>query len=101
MINLKNKAIQFLLATVLLLTTAEAYANVDYRQVRQYKRVDNGLHRGQLNNREANRLQNGRARIEQREANFRADGNFNRGQKRKLNRMHNNHSRKMYKYKHK
>ncbi len=100
MINLKNNVTKVLLASALLLPNIGAFADIDQRQINQNQRIHNGIQNGRLNNNEANHLENAQNRIEQREANFRADGDLNRNEKRKLHKMQKNQSRKIYNQKH-
>ena len=53
-----------------------------------------------LNNNEARHLQKRQVRINEREANFRADGDLNRKERGKLYKMQKNQSRKIYNQKH-
>jgi hypothetical protein len=100
MINLKNNVTKILLATALLLPSIGAFADIDQRQIRQGERIQNGIENGRLNTNEANRLENAQGRIEQREANFRADGDLNRNEKRKLHKMQRRQNHKIYNQKH-
>lgn len=99
MIDLKNNVTKVLLATALLLPSIGAFADID-RQIRQGERIQNGIENGRLNTNEANRSENAQARIEQREANFRADGDLNRNEKRKLHKMQRRQNHKIYNQKH-
>lgn len=70
------------------------------REQRQEKRIDQGVKSGELNPREAGRLEREQARIKQDEERMKADGKLTPQERRKLNREQNRASRHIYKEKH-
>jgi len=70
------------------------------REQLQQKRIDQGVQSGELNSREAGRLEREQARIKQDEERMKADGKLTPQERRKLNREQNRASRHIYKEKH-
>ena len=66
------------------------------RDINQQGRIDQGVRSGQLNNREAGRLENGQARVDRREANAGADGHIGRYEQRGIQGADNRQSRNIY-----
>jgi len=99
---MKTKA----LVTALALTMAglamaqTATPNLDKREANQQQRIDQGVASGQLNAKEANRLQNREAKLAADEAAAKADGTVTRAERRKLQREANRDSRAIRKQKH-
>jgi hypothetical protein len=93
-----------LAATALMATTAFSASaqTVDQRAHTQEQRIQQGERSGALTGREADRLQNGEARIKNTEARMREnnDGRLNYRQRARLARMERNHSRTIYRLKH-
>jgi hypothetical protein len=73
---------------------------VDKREAKQQARIDQGVASGQLNQKEAARLENGQARVNQAEANAKADGKVTRREKYKLDHMQDKQSRHIKRQKH-
>jgi hypothetical protein len=73
---------------------------VDKREDKQQARIDQGVASGQLNQKEAKRLQNGQARVNLAEANAKADGKVTRSEKKHLAHMQDKQSRKIKHQKH-
>lgn len=89
----------------MLLLAATAYAGINdpviqQREVNQQQRIDQGVQSGQLTPREAGRLEAQQARIKQREARMKADGNLTAGERAKLSRQQDRASRNIYRKKH-
>jgi hypothetical protein len=90
-------------AAIMATTAISASAQpVDHRAYNQEQRIQQGERNGSLTGREANRLQNGEARINRTEARMRAnnDGRLNYRQRGRLARMEQTHSRTIYRLKH-
>ena len=79
---------------------AQTTPRVDRREQRQQTRIRRGVNRGQLNRREARRLERQQARTERQEAAAKADGKVTRRERRHLNRRENRTSRRIYRQKH-
>jgi hypothetical protein len=80
--------------------TSPTMPRVDKREAKQQARIDQGVASGQLNQKEATRLENGQARVNQAEANAKADGKVTRREKKHLDHMQDKQSRKVYRQKH-
>jgi hypothetical protein len=84
-------------------TTAPAAPStprVDKREARQQARIDQGVASGQLTQKEATRMENGQARVNQAEANAKADGKVTRKERKHLDRMQDRQSGKIHRQKH-
>ena len=77
-----------------------ATPGVDARQERQQQRIDQGVASGELNQREANRLERQQDRIQGMEDKAKADGTVTNQERRQLNRAQNRASRNIAKEKH-
>jgi hypothetical protein len=77
-----------------------ATPGVDARQERQEQRIDQGVASGELNQREAARLNRQQDRIEGMEERAKADGTVTNQERRQLNRAQNRASRHIAKEKH-
>jgi hypothetical protein len=89
--------------SVFLAVTAYGQTNdplVQKREQRQEKRIDQGVQSGELNPREAGRLEREQARIKQDEERMKADGKLTPQERRKLRREQNRASRHIYREKH-
>ena len=73
---------------------------VDARQERQQERIDQGVASGELNQREAGRLQKEQDRIAGHEEKAKADGVVTKQERRKLNREQDRASRHIKREKH-
>lgn len=73
---------------------------VDQRQANQQARIDQGVASGQLNQKEANRLEKGQDRVANAEAKAKADGTVTAKERAKLQHMQNKQSRHIAKQKH-
>jgi hypothetical protein len=80
--------------------TAPITPRVDKREAKQQARIDQGVASGELNQKEAARLENGQARVNQAEANAKADGKVTRREKYKLDHMQDKQSRHIKRQKH-
>jgi hypothetical protein len=80
--------------------TSPSMPRVDKREAKQQARIDQGVASGQLNQKEATRLENGQARVNQAEANAKADGKVTRRERKHLDHMQDKQSRKVYRQKH-
>jgi polyhydroxyalkanoate synthesis regulator phasin len=88
------------LVLAVFVNTSYAGTRADKRQERQEKRIDQGVKSGQLNEKEAARLNNGQARIDNAETAAQADGKITKKEQRKLENMQDRQSKKIYKEKH-
>jgi hypothetical protein len=73
---------------------------VQQREINQQKRIQQGVDSGRLTPREAGRLEMQQARIQQREARMKSDGNLSAGERRSLTRQQNRAGRNIYQKKH-
>ncbi len=70
------------------------------RDINQQERIEQGLQSGQLNTREAARLQAGQSRIDRMQANALRDGTLSGGEKARINAVQNKASADIYRQKH-
>jgi hypothetical protein len=70
------------------------------RNVNQQQRIQNGMDKGTLTNREAGSLERGQARVNGREANAAANGHVGAAEQRGIQRSENRQSRRVYRKKH-
>ncbi len=73
---------------------------IDKRQVNQEKRIDQGIATGTLNAAEAARLNQGQAKIETAKELAKADGVVTKHERKKLHRMQDHASKRIYRQKH-
>ncbi len=103
---MRKRIVMVLVALVACLSLAFAQQQqdqtprVDKREVRQQKRIDQGVKSGQLTPKEANRLEKQQAKIKADEANAKADGKVTPKERAKLTKEQNKASRNIYKKKH-
>jgi len=95
----------FLISLITAAAAVPVYAQtatpgIDARQERQQQRIDQGVASGELNQREASRLEKEQDRIAAHEEKAKADGVVTKGERRKLNREQNRTSRHIAKEKH-
>lgn len=97
---------QMLLAiSAVIFTAGMAYAQaetpgIDQRQANQEKRIDQGIASGQLNQREANRLDRQQDRIDRMENKAKADGVVTKGERARIGAAQNRASRHIARGKH-
>ena len=70
------------------------------RNVNQQQRIQNGMDKGSLTNREAGSLERGQVRVNGREANAAANGHVGAAEQRGIQRSENRQSRRVYRKKH-
>ena len=70
------------------------------RNENQQQRIQNGMDKGSLTNREAGSLERGQARVNGREANAAANGHVGAAEQRGIQRSENRQSRRVYRKKH-
>lgn len=96
-------------ATVLAVTTGSALAQprdpaatpgVDHRQQHQQQRIDQGVQSGQLNQKEAARLERRQERIEKMEDKAKADGTVTPQERKRLHHAQNQESRRIHHERH-
>ncbi len=95
----------FLMSLIAAAVAIPVYAQTDTpkadaRQERQQERIDQGIASGELNQREAGRLQKEQERIATHEEKAKADGVVTKEERRKLNREQNRASRHIKREKH-
>ena len=98
-----NKLLVTLLSVSVLVGAAgsvSAQQRVDARQNIQAARIADGVGQGQVNRRETRRLVRGQARVEGAQQVARADGVVTRGEQRRLERMQNRQSRRIFRARH-
>jgi hypothetical protein len=86
--------------TTLSFTSAAEAGGINHRQTNQQKRIDQGVRNGSLTPREIYRLQRQQANINAREARYKSDSKFSRGERRDLNHRLNRASKNIYHKKH-
>ncbi len=77
-----------------------ATPGIDKRQERQQQRIDQGVKSGELNKREAARLERHQERIGKMEDKAKADGTVTRKERAKIHRAQDNESKRIYRQKH-
>jgi len=95
----------FLVSLIAAVVAVPVYAQtatpkIDAREERQQERIDQGVASGELNKREAARLEREQQRIQRHEAKAKADGVVTKKERRKLHREENRASRHIAKEKH-
>lgn len=79
---------------------ADGTAAVVQRDVNQQERIEQGLKSGQLNTKEAGRLEHDESHIDKMESNALKDGNLNAAEKARIERAENQASQDIYQEKH-
>jgi hypothetical protein len=96
--------IQTLMSALLLAASGAAFAQatsgIDQRQANQQKRIEQGVASGQLNQREAARLEKREAKLEANKQAARADGKVTPQERKQLQHEANRDSRAIYQQKH-
>ncbi len=77
-----------------------ATPGVDKRQDNQQKRIDQGVQSGQLNSKEAARMDKGQAHVENMEAKAKSDGVVTKQERHQLHHAQNNQSQRIHRQKH-
>jgi hypothetical protein len=98
------------MAAVLLITSAGAFAQaasapaatpgIDTRQANQEKRIDQGIASGELNKREARRLERQQSAINRAEDKAKADGTVTKAERARLHKAQNQTSKNIHHQKH-
>jgi Skp family chaperone for outer membrane proteins len=88
------------LSVVGLAMAQPATPNLDKREAHQQQRINQGVASGQLNAKEANRLQQRESKLAADEAAAKADGKVTRAERRRLQREADRDSRAIHKQKH-
>jgi hypothetical protein len=73
---------------------------IDQRQQKQQQRIDKGVSSGQLNEKEAARLQKGQARVQKMEDKAVADGKVTKKERRRIEHAQDQQSRRIAKQRH-
>lgn len=73
---------------------------IDQRQMNQEQRIDQGIASGQLNQREANRLERGQARVDAMENRAKADGVVTARERTRIQHAQSVESKRIYRQKH-
>lgn len=73
---------------------------IDQRQAQQQKRIDQGVKSGELNKKEAARLQKGQQRVQKMEDKAMADGKMTKKERKKIEHAQDQESKKIYREKH-
>ena len=99
------KRVLFAVTAIALLVTGMAYAEAetrvsDQRQTNQEQRVDQGVASGQLNKREANRLNKQQKHINRVEGRAKSDGVVTKKEQARINKKQNRASRHLAREKH-
>lgn len=103
--NVKNIIIAAVIAAIPVLSHAQARdpaatPGVDKRQEVQQKRIDQGVQSGELNKREAARLERHQAGIDKMEAKAKADGTVSKKERAAIHHAQNNESQRIHRQKH-
>lgn len=103
--KLKAIAIATVLAAVATTATAQtrdpaATPGIDKRQEIQQKRIDKGVQSGQLNEKEARRLEHRQERIEKMEDKAKADGTVTGKERARIHKAQDQESRRIHREKH-
>ncbi len=77
-------ALSSLVAGTALAQGTQSTPRIDARQERQAERIDKGVESGQLNQREAARMEKGQARVQKMEDRATADGKVTKAEKRRV-----------------
>ncbi len=77
-----------------------ATPRVDQREANQERRIEQGVHSGELTPREAARLERGQRRVERLEARAKADGVVTRRERQALHHAQDDQGRRIYRQKH-
>jgi parvulin-like peptidyl-prolyl isomerase len=96
---------KLLIAAAITVFTIPAFAQtntpgIDQRQMNQEQRIDQGIASGQLNQREANRLERGQDRIDNMENRAKSDGIVTARERARLQHAQNVESQRIYRQKH-
>lgn len=75
-------------------------ARIDQREANQQQRIDQGVKSGELNQRETARLEKGQARVDKMESKAKADGKITKGEARRIERVQDVQSARIYTQKH-
>ena len=81
-------------------TLAQSTPRVDKRQEKQQDRIERGLEKGQLTNKEARRLEKGQERVEGLEEKALEDGKVTKREKRRIEKAQDNQSQRIHKQRH-
>ena len=73
---------------------------IDQRQKQQQQRIDQGVKSGELNRKEAERLQKGQARIQKMENKAMADGKMTPKERAKIEKAQDRESKRIFREKH-
>ncbi|MEW6513145.1 MAG: hypothetical protein AB1443_03990 [Pseudomonadota bacterium] len=96
---------RLLIAAAITAFTVPAFAQtytpgIDQRQMNQEQRIDQGIASGQLNPREANRLERGQQRVDNMENRAKSDGVVTARERARLQHAQNVESKRIYRQKH-
>ena len=100
------KSMKFVTAAVFAALALPAFAQttstprVDQRQKNQQQRIDQGVKSGELNRKEAERLQKGQARIQKMENKATADGKVTAKERAKIEKAQDRESKRIFREKH-
>ena len=100
--NVKLTTIALMIAALpgLVLAQTTSTPRIAQRQAEQQKRIDQGVKSGELNKKEAARLQKGQARVQKMEDKAMADGKMTKMERRKIEQAQDQESKKIYREKH-
>jgi len=100
------KSMKFVTAAVFFALALPAFAQttstprIDQRQKQQQQRIDQGVKSGELNKKEAARLEKGQARIQKMENKAMADGKMSAKERAKIEKAQDRESRRIFREKH-
>ena len=86
--------------TVPVYTLAQSTPRIDQRQEKQDERIERGIEKGQITNREARRLEEGQEHVEDLEEQARRDGKVTRDEKRRIEKAQDKQSQQIRKQRH-
>src|SRR5258706_5784413 len=100
------KSMKFVTAAVFAALSLPAFAQttstpcIDQRQAEQQRRIDEGVKSGQLNKKEAARLEKGQERIQKMENKAMADGKMTPKERARIEKAQDRESQRIYREKH-
>jgi hypothetical protein len=89
-----------IVASLSLMNASMAQDRIDQRQANQQSRIGQGVQSGQLTPKETIKLERGQAKVQRVENRAKADGVVTRAEARRVSKMQNVQSRKIYRKKH-
>ena len=86
--------------TVPVYTLAQSTPRIDQRQEKQDERIERGIEKGQITNKEARRLEKGQEYVDDLEEKARRDGKVTKDEKRRIEKAQDKQSQQIQKQRH-